>query len=172
MNTFAKFASTLLLLTGGALAAQTTGVPGVNDLTMNLPPSYVSVGSGTSSCTTFVTTGAVGTNPVTFRLNASTTTTAAFLLISPLGCVPNYFPFLPSATPACGGPLAGTPFTNRWLSLVAGGPFPLVVPSVPGTIGYWTFNLTWPIPPIYVQALLIDACAPASFKFSQAMGFQ
>lgn len=170
MNTFAKLASTLLLCTSGALA-QTTGVPGVNDLTMSLPPSFVSTGSGTVSCSTFVTTGAVGANPVTFRVN-SLTATSAFLLVSPIGCIPNYFPFLPAATPACGGPLAGTPFTNRWLSVVAGGPFPLIVPSVPGTIGYWNFTLTWPIPPLYVQALLFDPCSPGGFKFSQAMGFQ
>jgi hypothetical protein len=160
-----------LLVTVSALAAQTTGVVGVNDLSMMLPPSYTSVGSGTVSCSTFVTTGAIGPNPVTFQVTSSTAT-AAFLLVSPLGCVPAFFPFLPSATPACAGPLAGTPFTNRWLSLVVGGPFPLVIPSVPGTIGYWNFNLTWPIAPIYVQALLMDPCAPGGFKFSQAMGFQ
>lgn len=169
MNIRTKIVSCLTLL-ASTLAAQTTGVVGVNNLTMSLPPSYVATGGGTVSCSTFVTTGAIGINPVMFRLDAPTAT-SAFLLVSPLGCIPNYFPFLPTATAACAGPAAGTPLTNLWLSLVVGGPFPLLIPSVPGTIGYWNFNLTWPIPSLHVQALIFDACSPTTFKFSQAMGF-
>jgi len=162
-----------LLLTASAAIAQSTGVVGVNDLTMMLPPSYAPTGSGTVSCSTFITTGATGTNVVAFSLDAPTAT-ATFLLISPLGCIPQYFPFLPSATPGCAGPAAGTPFTNLWLSLVAGGPFPLAVPGIINSAGMtrWNFPLTWPIPPLYVQGLMIDTCSPTNFKFSQAMGFQ
>ncbi len=169
MNNLTKLAASVLF-TAITLAAQTTGVVGVNDLTMKLPPSYVSTGSGTVSCSTFVTTGAVGPNPVFFSVDAPTAT-AAFLFVSPLGCIPAYVPFLPAAPVGCAGPLAGTPLTNLWYSLVVGGPFPILLPSVPGTIGYWTFNLTWPIPPLYVQAVMIDTCSPTTFKFSQAMGF-
>lgn len=164
---------TALLLAIAALPAQTTGVVGVNDLTMMLPPSYVPAGSGTVSCTTFVTTGATGTNVVAFGLDAPGAT-AAFLLVSPLGCIPNYFPFMPSALPTCAGPAAGSPLTNLWLSLVAGGPFPMAIPGVINSAGWtrWNFTLGWPIPPLYFQGLLIDPCSPTLFKFSQAMGFQ
>ncbi|MEZ5966700.1 MAG: hypothetical protein R3F56_22875 [Planctomycetota bacterium] len=166
-------ASAALLLAVSGLPAQTTGVAGVNDLTMMLPPGYLPTGSGTVSCSTFVTTGATGTNVVAFSLDAPTAS-ATFLLISPLGCVPQYFPFLPSAAPTCAGPAAGTPLTNLWLSLVAGGPFPLAVPGIINSAGMtrWNFSLGWPIPPLYVQGLMLDFCSPTTFKFSQAMGFQ
>lgn len=156
-----------LLLTVSALSAQTTGVVGINNLQMLLPPAYVPTGGSTVSCSTFVTTGAAGTNSVGFFVDAPAAT-ATILLISPLGCVPNFFPFLPTSTAACGGPLAGAPLTNLWLSVVAGGPWPIFV------LGQrrWSFNLTWPIPPIYIQCLLLNPCSPTSFTFSQAMGFQ
>ena len=165
--------ATASLLLGFALPAQTTGVVGVNDLQMLLPPTYVPTGSGTVSCSTFVTTGAVGTNSVGFLLNAPGAT-SVWLLVSPLGCVPNYFPFLPSATAGCAGPPAGTPLTNLWLSLVAGGPWPFAIPGqvVLGALSRWSFTLTWPIPPLYFQGFMLDPCSPTTFKFSQAMGFQ
>lgn len=162
-----------ILLAASALSAQTTGVVGVNNLQMLLPPAYVPTGGSTVSCSTFVTTGATGANAVGFMLD-SPTATSTFLLISPLGCVPTFFPFLPSAAATCAGPAAGAPLTNLWLSLVAGGPFPLIVPGQINSAGFtrWNFNLTWPIAPLYVQALMIDFCSPTTFKFSQAMGFQ
>jgi hypothetical protein len=162
-----------LLLGAAALPAQTTGVVGVNDLTMILPPVYIPVGSGTVSCSTFVTTGAVGTNVVAFALDAPTATTS-LLLVSPISCVPQFFPFLPTAPAACAGPAAGTPVTNLWLSLGVGGPFPLPIPGItsPAGITRWNFNITWPIPPLWFQGFMLDACSPTTFKFSQAMGFQ
>jgi hypothetical protein len=161
------------LFAAHAAPAQTTGVAGVNNLTMMLPPTYTPAGGGTVSCTTFVTTGAAGTNVVAFSLDAPTAG-AAWLLISPLGCVPQFFPFLPTAAAGCAGPPAGTPLTNLWLSLVVGGPWPLPLLSIsppPGPFR-WNFNLTWPIPPVYVQGFMLDLCSPTGFKFSQAMGFQ
>ncbi len=168
-----SLAAATLMLAAGTLAAQTTGVVGVNNLTMMLPPGYAPTGGGTVSCSTFVTTGAVGTNVVAFSLDAPTAT-ATWLLVSPLGCTPAYFPFLPTATPACAGPAAGTPLTNLWLSLVVGGGFPLTIPGQPNAAGMtrWNFNVTWPIPPVWFQGLMLDACSPTTFKFSQAMGFQ
>lgn len=169
MIRFATLATVLAL----AAPAQTTGVPGVNNLQMMLPPSYVPAGGSTVSCTTFVTTGATGLNVVAFQLDAPTAT-AVVLLISPLGCTQQYFPFLPSAAAGCAGPPAGTPLTNLWLSLVAGGPWPLAIPTIsppPGPFR-WNFNLSWPIPPVWIQGLMLDPCAPPGLKFSQAMGFQ
>ncbi|MBK9129607.1 MAG: hypothetical protein IPM13_17745 [Phycisphaerales bacterium] len=165
--------TTSLLLTAATLSAQTTGVVGVNNLEMMLPPGYLPVGGATVSCSTFVTTGAVGTNVVAFSLQCPGATSAA-LLISPLGCNPTYFPFLPTAGVGCAGPAAGAPLTNLWLSLVAGGPWPLAIFGPVNAAGQarWNFNLTWPIAPLYVQGLMVDACSPTGFKFSQAMGFQ
>ena len=157
----------------GALAGQTTGVPSVNNLVMFLPPAYTATGGATVSCSTFVTTGATGANAVGFMLD-SPGATVTFLLLSPLGCIPAYFPWTPSAALACAGPPAGSPLTNLWLSVVAGGPFPIAVAGQINSAGFtrWNFNLTWAIPPIYVQGLMIDPCSPTGFKFSQAMGFQ
>lgn len=165
------FGASLLLLS--SLDAQTTGVPAVNDLTMMLPPSYSPVGSGTVSCSTFVTTGASGTNVVAFNLDAPGAT-AAWLMVSPLGCIAQNFAFTPTATPACAGPPAGVPLTNLWLSLGFGGPFPVLVPGIVNSTGMtrWNFSITWPIAPIWVQCLMLDPCSPTTFKFSQAMGFQ
>lgn len=172
-TTAIRFLAAAALAATASLSAQTTGVPFVNDLTMILPPAYVPTGSGTVSCATSVTTGATGTNVVAFSLSHSPSTTAAWLLISPLGCVPQYLPFMPAAAPACAGPLAGTPLTNVWLSLVAGGGWPISAPGIVNSsnIVRWNFPLTWPIPSISVQGLMLDSCAPLSFKFSQAMTF-
>jgi len=172
MNCLAKVALSLLFATT-ALVAQTTGVAGVNDLTMLLPPTYLPVGNGTTSCSTFVTTGATGVNTVAFSLSHSPSTTAAVLLISPLGCIPQNIWWLPVQTPACAGPAAGTPNTNLWLSLVIGGGWPISAPGIVNTTNMvrWNFPLTWPIPSIYVQAVMLDTCSTTTFKFSQAMGF-
>ena len=172
MNLLTKITAGLLLA-AATLPAQTTGVPGVNNLQMMLPPGYVPAGGSTVSCSTFVTTGAVGTNVVAFSLDCPTAT-AAVLLVSPLGCVPNFFPFLPTSGPACAGPAAGAPLTNLWLSLVVGGPWPVPIFGQINSAGQarWNFNLTWPIPPLYFQGFMLDTCSPTGFKFSQAMGFQ
>jgi hypothetical protein len=166
-------AALVLLSVSGALLAQTTGVAGVNDLTMWLPPAYAPTGNGTVSCSTFVSTGATGTNTVAISLSHSPSTTAAVLLISPLGCVPQNLPFLPVQAAACAGPSAGTPNTNLWLSLVIGGGWPISAPGIvnPSNMVRWNFPLTWPIPSIYVQAVMLDTCSTLTFKFSQAMGF-
>lgn len=165
----------LLLLATSALGAQTTGVPFVNDLQMRLPPTYVPVGSGTVSCSTFVSTGATGTNTVAFDITHSATVTAASLCITVLGCTPCGFPFAPGATAACAGPNGTcTPLTNLWLSLNIGGPWPICAPGLVNPTGMvrWNFPLTWPIPNIHVQAAMLDPCSvPWGFKFSQAMGF-
>ncbi len=164
-------AAAALLFAAAPLSAQTTGVPGINNLQMMLPPGYLPTGGSTVSCSTFVTTGATGTNVVAFQLDA-VGATGAMLLVSPLGCNPTYWPFFPTAAPACAGPLGGP--TNLWLSLVAGGPFPIMIAGQINSAGMarWNFNLTWPIPPLYFQGLMIDLCSPTGFKFSQAMGFQ
>ena len=161
-NVLATFA--LLTLTSFA-AAQTTGVPGVNDLRVNL------MGSGTTSCNTIPYLG-VGPLPVVFDVTCAPMTPVIFL-ISP-SCTAPGIPFLPSAPAACGGPLAGTPPTNLWLSLNF--PILLTVGASSGTIGQArTFlQLPGPMPPgmsAAVQALMLNTCSPWGFIFSQAHTF-
>lgn len=173
MNLLTKLATAALVLCGFA-AAQTTGVVGANDLAVRIPPTYVPMGSGTTSCN-FVGL-AVATPPYVVAYDtAAPSATAVFLALGMGGCTPNLLPFTPTATPACAGPLAGAPFTNLWFSINFSGPWPIFVPGILGTTGMarWNFTIpSAPSAPIWAQAIYLDTCSPTGFKFSQALGFQ
>ena len=145
-------------------SAQTTGIPGLNDLRVNL------MGSGTTSCNTipwlgmgpvtavFDVTCAPGT-PVIFAFSASCTAPGIWL---------------PPAPATCGGPLNGTPPSNIWWSLSL--PVLLTVPAGAGATGQARIAvpLPGPMPPgmsAAVQAILINSCAPMGFLLSQAHTF-
>ena len=159
----------LLLLLPGHATAQTTGVPGVNDLEVRLPVAYVPQGSGATSCNNLgFYPGAPF--PVFYDLSSGGFPNA--LLFGLAGCTSPGIPFLPAAAPGCAGPLAGAPLTNIWLSLVVP-PAPLAVPGNPNAAGISRWNFTVPAGPftLWAQAIILDPCAPPGFKFSQAQGF-
>lgn len=160
-----------LCVLASPLAAQTTGVPGANDLTVRLPPTYVPQGSGATSCNNL---GFVPGAPfvVAYEVSASTAT-GAFLMLGFAGCTAAGLPFMPSATAACAGTPAGTPLTNLWFSINFGGGSPFAVPGIMNSAGMarWNFNIPAGPGTMWAQAVLLDACSPTGFKFSQAHGF-
>lgn len=170
-----KFSATLACFAFcAALSAQTTGVAGVNDLDVRLPPSYVPLGNGTTSCNFVGLAVAVAPYTIAYDL-LSPGASATFLALGMGGCTPALLPFTPTATPACAGPLAGTPFTNLWFSINFSGPWPIFVPGILSTTGMsrWNFTIpSAPTQPIWAQGIMLDTCSPTGFKFSQAIGFQ
>ena len=162
-----------VLLTASAAIAQTTGVPGLNDLTVNL------LGSGSTSCSPFCFPG----GNVTINLDLSAPAgSSAFLLLSFCRCLPcqltgptnSCLPPIPLT--ACGG-------SNQSLDLDMSLPCGIaaVVPFALTTAG--TLSLQVPIPPIVgfpcstalsVQAVVIDTCGlglfamPGPFVLSQS----
>ena len=151
--------------------AQTTGVPNVNDLTVRLPPTFTPQGSGAMSCN--LLPGTYGPTPFVAAYELSATPGMPTMLLLSLGtCTPAFFPF-PTGTVGCAGPLAGTPPSNIWLSLVPIGPFPITVPGIPSTTGMtrWNFTIPGGAGTLWTQAMIFDPCAPWGFKFSQAQGF-
>ena len=173
MNLALKLVSAACAL-ATCLAAQTTGVVGVNDLDIRLPPTFAPLGNGTTSCT-FVGV-ASGTTPYSiFYDYIAPGATATTLALGMGGCTPALFPFLPAAGLACAGPLAGSPLTNIWFSINISGPWPIFVPGNLASNGStrWNFSLpSNPSQPIWAQAIALDLCSPTGFKFSQALGFQ
>ena len=162
----------ILLLTSTAFA-QTTGVPGINDLTVMKPPTFTPQGSGATSCT-LVPGSPTAPFTVAYVLNGTPGMPNALLLnLSPPGpgCVPQYLPF-PAAPVSCAGPVNNG--TNIWLSLQIQGPWPIWVWGTPNTAGFtrWNFNVNLPGPnTLWAQSVIFDTCAPWGFKFSQALGF-
>lgn len=162
----------LLPLFSSLLGAQTTGTP-ANNLDVRLPPTYVPLGASTTSCN-FVGL-AVATPPYTIAYDAiAPGATNVFLALGMGGCTPAGLPFLPTAAPACAGPLAGAPLTNLWFSLNFSGPWPIFVAGAINSAGMarWNFTIpSAPTQPIWAQAIFFDTCSPTGFKFSQALGF-
>lgn len=156
------------------LSAQTTGVPTFNDLVVRVPPTYLALGSATTSCN-FVGVCS-GTTPYTIAYQYDALgSTAVTLALGMGGCTPALFPFTPTATPGCAGALAGSPLTNLWFSVNIVGPWPIFVPGILSTTGSSRWNFTIPgnpSQPIWAQAIALDTCSPTGFKFSQALGFQ
>ncbi|MBL8735016.1 MAG: hypothetical protein JNL12_01185 [Planctomycetes bacterium] len=162
-----------LLLTAGAAVAQTTGVPGMNDLTVNW------AGSGSTSCTSMCFPG----GNVTLNLDVSAPPGAtAFLLLSFCPCTTcslpgpanGCFPTIPAT--ACGG-------SNQSLDLDMSPPCGIVavVPVAVNSAG--TLGTQVPIPPLAgppcttalaIQAVVIDPCGagvfamPGPFVLTQA----
>ncbi len=158
------------VLSCSVLSAQTTGVPGVNDLRMLLPPTYLPQGSGATSCNNL---GFIPGAPFVAAYDLTVGTgTAAILLLDFVSCTPAGLGLSPSAAPACAGPLAGTPLTNLWYSLNLT-PAPIPVPGFINTTGMARWNFNIPAGPgfVWAQAFILDACSPWGFKFSQAHGF-
>jgi hypothetical protein len=168
---------TLLLscLIAGSAAAQTTGVPGINDLTMN------SIGSGATSCVT--------------QCYPNGNVTLTYMVSVAPGAIPfvmfNFCPCLPCSLTApsnfCSPAIPATACfgSNQSLDLdlnAACGPV-LFLPVGPTTTGVVGVSIT--VPPIpgppctnvalTAQAMILDLCgagltvAPGPFVFSQAI---
>jgi hypothetical protein len=179
--------STLLpLLLTAAAAAQTTGVPGQNDLQVAMPPSLpFPVGSnplnggGQTSCFFTGNHSPVNFGTLHYQLSHNATTTASLLFFSfcsPCGGA-NNFPFMPPSGIGCAGPLAGVPLTNLWFSLnITGGCATFSVPPTATSPGFhdWRFFVPAGTPfgfTVWAQAVIIDPpCGAWVFKFSQAIG--
>ncbi|HEX6810247.1 MAG TPA: hypothetical protein VF384_01375 [Planctomycetota bacterium] len=147
----------------GPLCAQTTGVPGINDLTVN------ALGSGATSCV-----------PLCFP-NGGVTLTLS--ITAPLGAIGLLlFNFCPCQTCALMGPtnacLPPIPLTacgpsNQSLDLDMSPPcgIPIIMTVVPSTAG--TYTLSMPIPPLLgppcavatlsVQAVMFNGCGLGLF---------
>ncbi len=168
--------------------AQTTGVPGINDLEVTMPPSLPGLaGSGTSSC--FLVPGGAHSctniGVLQYRVNAAPTAIAAVIFLSfcpPCGGSSN---IAFTAVPAlCGGPpgitcTSANPTTNRCFALNLAGGCWLNVFAIPTTPPSGFFHLRIPIPAsvcfgltIWAQAVIVDPCSIPGFHFSQAIGIQ
>lgn len=160
------------LLLSVPVVAQTTGVPFTNDLEISLPPLYIPQGSGVTSCTAPSNMGFIPGAPfVVAYQSTSVSSTAAILLLDFFTpCQSPGFPFTPTATVACAGPIAGG--TNLWYAL-GFSPFPVTVLGITNTTGRTRWNFNVPVGPgqCWAQVLFLDLCSPATFKFSQALGF-
>lgn len=151
-----------VLLTAGAAIAQTTGVPGLNDLTVNL------MGSGSTSCSPFCFPG----GNVTIALDLSAPPGASgFLLLSFCRCLPCQLN-APTNTCAPAIPLTACGGSNQSLDLDMSLPCGIaaVVPFAVTTAG--TLQLLVPIPtivgfpcttPLSVQAVVVDPCGLGLF---------
>ena len=178
----------LPLLLAPFISAQTTGVPGANDLEVVMPPSLASLaGSSTSSC--FLVPGGAHscTNAgfLQYRVNASPTAIAAVIFLSfcpPCGGTSN---IAFTAVPAlCGGPpgiscTSANPTTNRCFALNLAAGCWLNSFAIPTTPPSGFFHLRIPIPPstcfgatLWAQAVIVDPCSLPGFHFSQAIGIQ
>ncbi len=157
--------ATAFLLTAAAALAQTTGVPGMNDLTVN------TMGSGTTSCTTFCFPN--GGLTLNFQVSAPPGASAiALFSFCPCttctlpGPTNSCFPTIPSTacgsstnqsldldiTAACGG-LISVPMTNT--AGVVGLSMSLNIPTF---LGLPCTNAT-----LAVQAVVIDPCGQGLF---------
>jgi len=150
------------LLTAGAAMAQTTGVPGINDLTVNW------AGSGTTSCTSMCFPN--GNVALNFDVSAPVGAVAVLLFsfcpcttCSLPGPANTCLPTIPAT--ACGG-------SNQSLDLDMSPPCGITV-SIPVTVNSaGTLGTTVNIPPIAgipcttplaVQAVVIDPCGAGLF---------
>jgi hypothetical protein len=165
----------LSCLLAGSAAAQTTGVPGINDLTLN------SIGSGATSCVT--------------QCFPNGNVTLTYMVSVAPGAIPfvmfNFCPCLPCSLTApsnfCSPTIPPTACfgSNQSLDLdlnAACGPV-LFLPVGPTTTGVVGVSIT--VPPIpgppcsnvalTAQAIILDLCgagltvAPGPFVFSQAI---
>lgn len=163
------------LLLGTSLVAQTTGVPGINDLTVN------GFGSGATSCATIC----YANGNVTLNYTASVPT-GAFVLVFFTFCPCNVCT-LPGPSNTCSPAIPATACggSNQSLDLdlnAACGPL-LSLPMSINTAG--VFGLSISIPPftglpcsnavLTAQAVVIDPCGsglfavPGPFVFTQAI---
>lgn len=165
----------LSCLLSGSAVAQTTGVPGINDLTLNF-----TFGSGMTSCAT--TCFPNGNVVLTYTVSVGTGA-IPFLMLNLCPCQPcsltaplNFCaPTIPAT--ACGG-------SNQSLDLDVSAACPILfLPVGPTTTGVVGVSIT--VPPIpgppctnmalSAQALILDLCgagltvAPGPFVFSQAI---
>ena len=157
-------ASFALLALAAVAPAQTTGVPGLNDLRVNF------MGSSTTSCNTIPWLG-VGPLPVVFDVSCPPGTITIFAVSA--SCLNPPIPLTPTAPVPCGGPLNGTPPTNLWWSLSF--PILLTIPAASNSAGQALVSLPLPgpLPPMSaaVQAIIPSTCSPLGVIFSQAHTF-
>jgi hypothetical protein len=178
----------LATATATATAQVTTGVFGVNDLQVAMPPSLPFPvgsnplnGSTQSSCFFAGVHSPANVGTLSYQANVSPSATGALLILSWCGCsATSGIPFFPTQTAACNGPIAGG--TNLWLGvIISPGCFGTAtpIPSTPGIFN-WRFQIPPFTPfsfPIWAQAPVFDPpCVPGGsiwpFKFTQAIGIQ
>ncbi len=162
-----------LLFVAANPAAQTTGVPFVNDLRIYLPPTYVPAGSGTTSCGAGSNQGFIPGAPfvVAYDTTSATATGAVLLLDFFNPCSSPGFGLFPAQPVGCAGPIAGG--TNLWYALGFAPP-PVPVLGFTNAAGYTRWNFNVPLGPgtVWAQCVFLDTCSvPWGFKFSQALGF-
>lgn len=169
-------------LVAAGVTAQTTGVVGVNNLQVAMPPSLpFPVGSnpinggGQTSCFNTGLHSPVNAGWLHYQLSVTPSTTGAILVLGFCNCGgTSNIPFFPTQTVACAGPITGG--TNLWLSIdVSPGCFA----TASGFASPGFFNWRFPIAPgtplgltVWAQALIFDPpCVTGwPFKFSQAVG--
>ncbi|MCB9882587.1 MAG: hypothetical protein H6834_12425 [Planctomycetes bacterium] len=136
----------LLAVLASPAMAQTTGIPGFNDLTIN------ALGSGSTSVTTLTF---VSPTTLNFQIQASGAGYPVVLMVSPFPASP--FPTLPLLT------CQGTQFHLRFP------PTPIMLPGSTGGGGAWNLAVPVGIPATFsVQGLIIDPSCTALLLFTQA----
>ncbi len=155
--------ATLVVLTviAGILPAQTTGVVGVNDLTIN------TLGTTTTSCNPL---GLILTQPGALTFDLSCPPGTIGIVAIGIGCAGGCggFPFFPTA-PCAGGPACAG--TNLWWSI--GTPIlTVVVPSNAAGIAQLVVPMvSVPAGCASAQGANFDPCSTAGILFSQAHTF-
>lgn len=167
MNTLQNMLSSVVLaaatLTG--LGAQTTGVPGFNDLTVN------ALGSGTTSCSAPIVMAGGGL--VNLSISTAPGVPAVYLFTPFCRCQPPFFPLPPSSS--CPIPFtAGGGTTNQSIDLLLSPNCTLLNFVVPANAAGFA-NVSFTLPPGFVlgvQGASIHPCAtgfPALFTQAQTI---
>ncbi len=173
-----------LLLFAPVIAAQTVGVPNVNDIQVAMPPSLsVPAGSGATSCFNAGLHSPVNAGLLDYLVIGRPTAVASLLFLSFCGpCGGTSTINLGSTVPVfCGGGNAGACLGGPananlcWALNIAAGCSVNAFMGPAGAFGH--FQLRIPIPALvafggtlWAQAVIVDPCSTGGFHMTPAIG--
>lgn len=147
-------------LATGPAAQGTTGVPTINDYTLN------GMTSGSSSCTLLFP---FASGPAVLKISTAPNAPTVFLFNLNCPCKTCLFPWVPATCPM--PPLTCATFTNQAFELNTGFATCVFLSASATADASGTASITVVVPPMIrfsTQAVLLHPCSPSTLVFTQA----